>query len=357
MHHPLEPRRLFAAVLQVNFSTEGLSIVGSDGTDDILVTYDASQRLLHVYDHGALRGTGLADTLKSISIDCGDHGATLGSDNDRITIDSTVPARIPASIYTGFGDDTINGGNGNDFLSSQGGTDQIFGNGGNDGLGAMAGVLHGGDGDDTLDARAGGSAELFGDAGVDTISYRLTFNPVYVNLSDEIANDGPVGSHNLAHADIENLVGSERNDYLVGGSANNDIRGFGGNDTIYGMDGNDVILGGDGDDSLVGNANKDWIEGGAGNDVLRGYGGKDTLYGEDGIDKLYGGDGDDYLFGGSSNDRLQGDAGNDMLFGQKGDDHFYAKNDGGIDRLYGDDGTDDARVDANDILNRIEIIG
>ncbi len=354
MHDRLEPRRLFATVLQVTFTTQALAISGGLGNnDDILVTYNPSDRLLRVYNNGALRATGLADTLKSININLTDFTSTIYYDTNRITIDSSVPARIPCTIDTGYGDDTLIGGNGNDRLSTQGGTDQMFGNGGDDGIGLMSGIGHGGDGNDTLTGAT--ACDLFGDAGIDTVDF-LSNAGVYVNLSDDLANDGPAGSNNNAHSDIENIVGGDGNDYLVGNSSANDIRSFGGNDTVYGLDGNDVIVGGDGDDSLVGNANRDWIQGGTGNDVIRGYGGKDSLFGEDGIDKLYGGDGNDYLYGGSSNDRLQGDAGNDALFGQKGDDHFYAKNDGGIDRLYGDVGNDDARVDAGDILNRIEIV-
>lgn len=125
---------------------------------------------------------------------------------------------------------------------------------------------------------------------------------------------------------------------------------------VYGGDGNDTLIGGDGNDSLSGGANKDRIYGAQGNDDLRGNGGNDALFGQDGIDRLFGGDGNDWLDGGSSNDRLQGDAGNDTMYGQSGNDHFYAKADGGIDSLIGGSGTDDARVDAGDIVNTIELL-
>jgi Ca2+-binding RTX toxin-like protein len=128
------------------------------------------------------------------------------------------------------------------------------------------------------------------------------------------------------------------------------------NDYVYGGDGNDTIVGGNGNDSLSGGANKDRIYGAQGNDVLRGNGGNDALFGQDGIDRLFGGAGNDWLDGGSSNDRLQGDANNDTMYGQGGNDHFYAKADGGIDSLIGGSGTDDARRDAGDIVNTIEIL-
>ena len=79
------------------------------------------------------------------------------------------------------------------------------------------------------------------------------------------------------------------------------------------------------------------------------------LYGEAGLDRLYGYDGNDWLEGNSSNDRLEGGAGLDTMLGQKGDDHFFAK-DGEIDQLFGGDNTDDARVDAGDVLATLETL-
>src|SRR5690349_3081109 len=142
MQEQLETRRLFAAQVSAIFSTSGLSVTGTDANDDILITYNASSRLLRVYDHGVLRATGLADTLKSIVIDCGHWDGPIGSDRDRVTIDASVPDRIGCDITTAFGNDTISGGNGDDRLMSQGGYDLISGNGGNDGLIADAGILH-----------------------------------------------------------------------------------------------------------------------------------------------------------------------------------------------------------------------
>jgi Ca2+-binding RTX toxin-like protein len=319
MREQLEPRRLFAGQISITFTPEMLSIAGTEGNDDILVTYNSFDRFLRVYDHGVLREMGVSDTLHGIGVDCSNTSSVMRYDTDRITIDPSVPARISANIYTGFGNDTLIGGNGNDWLHGQGGVDQMFGGDGDDSLGGDGGVYHGGNGDDTL--IRGTSAELFGDAGQDFLSYKGADVPIFVNLGDELANDGPAGTHNLAHDDIE------------------------------------VILGGAKDDYLVGNANKDWLQGDDGNDTLRGYGGKDRLLGGDGIDKLYGGDANDILDGGSSNDRLQGDAGDDVMYGKKGDDHFYAKGDGGVDRLIGADGNDDARVDPTDLLDHIEIVG
>ena len=58
---------------------------------------------------------------------------------------------------------------------------------------------------------------------------------------------------------IENLIGSNYDDYLYGNEVGNKIEGGAGNDSIEGWDGPDTIIGGAGNDS---------IEGGDGNDTL-----------------------------------------------------------------------------------------
>jgi Ca2+-binding RTX toxin-like protein len=143
-------------------------------------------------------------------------------------------------------------------------------------------------------------------------------------------------------------------DALYGGPGDDTVYGSSGNDKLFGDDGADKVLGEDGDDYLSGGAQKDSMFGGLGNDRLNGNGGNDRLFGEAGLDRLYGYDGNDWLEGNSSNDRLEGGAGLDTMLGQKGNDHFFA-NDGENDQLFGGDGTDDATVNAGDLLSSIEV--
>ncbi|MCF5071600.1 LapA family giant adhesin, partial [Pseudomonas syringae] len=58
-------------------------------------------------------------------------------------------------------------------------------------------------------------------------------------------------------------------------------------------DGNDTLLGGAGNDILFGSGGGDWLDGGKGNDILLGGTGKDTLIGGQGNDILIGGSGAD----------------------------------------------------------------
>lgn len=193
----------------------------------------------------------------------------------------------------GCGDDTLIGGGGNDeFSGVEGGLDHVQGRGGDDvitfGKFANAGsTFNGGDGQDTL--RAGGDAVL---CIIDLAARVLTIN-------GEAA--GRIG-------EIENAVGSGRNDRLFGNALDNDLRGGGAQDRILGNDGDD------------------------------------RLHGDTGNDKLFGGAGADWLLGGDGLDRLDGGAGNDRLDGGAGSDIFVFARGGGVDTV-----TD--FVDGEDILD------
>ena len=114
-----------------------------------------------------------------------------------------------------------------------------------------------------------------------------------------------------------------------------------------------------GDDVIIGTAAADVIRGGGGNDRIVGRGGDDLLCGEDGDDVLLGGRGDDTLVGGAGADRLDGGSGNDVLEGDEGDDLLKGgagKDDldggSGDDELHGGPGSDTLRGGAGiDVLD------
>ncbi len=81
-----------------------------------------------------------------------------------------------------------------------------------------------------------------------------------------------------------------------------------------------------------------YVDGGTGNDSLVGGDGNDTLTGGAGKDTLYGGNGDDRLNGNGSNNFLFGEAGNDRLYGGDNDDQLDGG--GGVDRLFAGEGND-----------------
>ncbi|CCQ09965.1 Alkaline phosphatase [Pseudoalteromonas luteoviolacea B = ATCC 29581] len=195
--------------------------------------------------------------------------ADLGSGNDSYI--ATAVAR-EQTVEGGSGNDSISTGIKDDYLLGGPGNDTIFGNNGHD-------VIQGNDGDD----------ELNGGNGNDTLS------------------------------------GGDGHDYLYGAKNNDNLSGDAGGDLIMGGQGKDVLYGDDGNDYLGGgctlkNGNGAIIfsvsgcSGSDGNDTLYGGNGDDVLSGDSGDDKLYGNDGHDYLTGNSGyEDRLYGGSGRDLL--------------------------------------------
>ncbi|MFD3213815.1 immunoglobulin-like domain-containing protein, partial [Pseudomonas sp. LR_7] len=84
-------------------------------------------------------------------------------------------------------------------------------------------------------------------------------------------------------------------------------------------DGADTLIGGNGNDIVFGQGGNDYIDGGKGNDILLGGTGNDTLLGGEGNDILFGGAGNDTLIGGKGNDILTGGSGADSFVWKAGD--------------------------------------
>ncbi len=131
--------------------------------------------------------------------------------------------------------------------------------------GHVTGVVHGGDGDDTITG-AGADDHLLGDAGNDS-------------LCGQIGNDTVWGG-----------VGS---DVVSGANGQDGAWGGAGNDRVWGGAGNDRVAGGDGDDIL---------SGAAGDDIIFAGAGMDTVYGADGNDHIHLGQGANLAYGGSGAD-------------------------------------------------------
>ena len=181
---------------------------------------------------------------------------------------------------------TLRGGAGNDRLEGGAGDDTLRGGAGYD-------ILYGGAGADTLDGKGEGTDRVVYD---DSLGVRVSLLLQGQAQQDFEANTfGFVANNNEAVGDIlsgiEDITGSDHNDWLTGD---------GGDNRLHGSHGDDRIEGGAGADTLFG---------GAGNDRLYGSAGADQLYGGTGGDNIYGGDGDDILEGGVGADTLDGGAG------------------------------------------------
>ncbi len=220
----------------INFQSLGWSftgpVVAGNGSNwslgDVQVESSGGNTILHVYTHpwddGVFTGGPIDVTLTGL------FDASLFE----ISGSSIHLAASAIVLPGGAGNDSLEGGNGNDILTGLDGNDSIGGGNGNDHLyGNMgADTVSGGDGDDLV----GGGKDndvLAGDGGDDTLR-------------------GGLGNDMLA--------GGAGNDLFYGGKGNDSLDGGTGDDRLYGLRGNDVLTGGDGADTFVFNAPLDAAE-------------------------------------------------------------------------------------------------
>jgi VCBS repeat-containing protein len=253
-----------------------------------------------------------------------------GADNlwgDRASVLMSASDRVSPLTW---GQDQLDGGDGNDRLMGGGGADVLSGGAGDD--------LLWGDDDDALQPTAThGADRLDGGAGNDQlVGGGADDILIGGDGNDKLWGDLPAGSLAAApHGD----------DVLDGGAGNDQLIAGGGNDTLYGGAGDDFLSGDDdtGSEAPGQLAGNDLLDGGEGNDGLIGGAGDDILVGGVGDDALHGGAGNDQLYGGDGNDLLEAQGGNDTLDGGSGNDlYYFSSTDGevrisdaqGIDALY-----------------------
>ncbi len=247
---------------------------------------------------------------------------------------------VAGLLTSGNGDDILTGGSGNDQLDGAGGANTISGGSGFDY------VLDSGAGS-TLDGGADFDRLALTRLGPDPVSFFWTSgSSTPVTLAD-----------GTTFKNFEILL-------LTTGSGDDNVtfdapgRGFGGPSSWDGGDGNDTAsinvpdfgsgyttsLSGDTyslsdvngvlvsfthveNFKISGTAEADTLTGGAGKDEFRGQDGNDTLNGGDGNDILIGNAGNDILNGGNNDDALFGGAGNDTIDGGAGYDTVYSDSD------------------------------
>lgn len=176
--------------------------------------------------------------------------------NDTVTIG---PGEV-RSLQTGIGNDILQLTNGRaDWIDVGSGNDTVT-------LGfdcARFVVL--GDGNDVVSLTKTHSdygVVVQGDSGVDTmdVSRFAAGVTISLNLSGMWQDFGQVGSGFLSVIDIENLIGTTKNDIftgsddanrLVGGLGADNLSALGGNDSLVGGKGNDRLAGGDGLDTFI----------------------------------------------------------------------------------------------------------
>jgi Ca2+-binding RTX toxin-like protein len=225
----LEPRRMLSVTL--NQQGSWLWINGSDASEQLTIE-DAGSTGLRILDHGQVVGTKWG--VDNVILKTGG-----GPDIVRVTSGKTS---VLFQVDLGGGDDFIQPGYGNHFIT--------------------------------------------GGSGTDTVSYAHLALDMYITNKDGMwtgyrTSSGVTHEDKIA-ADVEILQGGSGNDVIIGNNNNNALWGNAGNDIMFGHGGHDYLYGGAGNDSIWGHAGNDTINGQAGNDSLVGGSGNDLIYARDG---------------------------------------------------------------------------
>lgn len=281
---------------------------------------------------------------------------------------------VPVDAFPDDDRDSVDGGEGNDTISTGDDADTIFGGAGDDSI--NAGIdddeVQGGDGDDWINGGLGNDL-IDGGEGDDTIIAGQDAFSDYIGDDPNLPTAGlnnrdgtPALRDPNPNDDLDTVYGGVGNDIIFTGDDADMIYGGAGNDTIHaGIDddyvegnaGDDSITGGHGSDTIYGGGGDDWINAGDsellwgqspddvdpvpenGRDFVDGGAGNDTIFGQDDDDTLLGGAGDDVIDGGIDEDSIDGGAGNDSLLGGDADDTILGGT--GNDTLIGGEGNDD----------------
>jgi len=340
------------------------NLAGSNIGSDLLIGDNSDNALSGLSGNDTLRGMGGNDILRSgtgnDTLDGGTGSDTVAYENaaTAITINlGNMPNElgfitgsggaaddrikdIESIIGSGF-DDVLTGNDSNNILNGMGGADTLTGMDGTD-------TLNGGSGMDILD----------GAMGSDYLSYATSPEGVSIDLTGfEDAEGYFTGVGGDAEGDrirnVENILGSAKNDFLIGNDESNLLQGLGGNDSLSGSDGNDILIGGDSGDTMDGGEGFDQLNysqspmpvtinlalpGDASGFISAGEGGHATGDRIRNIEGVSGTAHDDSLFGDAVSNNLVGQGGNDTLRGNDGND---ALNGGrGADLLDGGIGVD-----------------
>ncbi|MGX9353396.1 beta strand repeat-containing protein (plasmid) [Shimia sp. W99] len=141
----------------------------------------------------------------------------------------------------------------------------------------------------------GGRERYFGGDGVDTVTYFNASSGVIANLRNGAVVNGQETGYGTGgdaardlYFEIENLVGSRFDDQLTGNNGRNQLNGLEGDDMIFGYGGVDYLMGGAGNDTLNGGGSSDYaiFSGNSTDYTLTRSGNNVTVVGADGTDSL-----------------------------------------------------------------------
>jgi Ca2+-binding RTX toxin-like protein len=268
------------------------TIIGGDGDDSVLAGEG---------DDSVLGGNG-DDTVDG---EAGDD-YVLATPGD----DSILGGEGDDTLYGGIEDDTIRGEQGEDLIISGNETpyvldgnaltddDLVEGGSGNDTISTGQGEdwVDGGTEDDRISTGSGDDT-AYGDSGADVIEASDGNDDVYGGAGNDSVDAGAGADWVEGNGDDDILIGREGNDTVTGGDGEDYVNGGDDADQLFGNLDEDTMIGGDG---------ADWMDGGSDSDLMMGNAGDDSMYGADGEDWVEGNEGSDLIEGGEGNDILSG---------------------------------------------------
>jgi hypothetical protein len=289
----------------------GVDFVGTAGVD----------ALFSLNETGSITAQGLAgnDTI-NVANTSGVVGTTTvrgGEGNDVITFQDNDAAAGDAITASRLLNSSVNGGAGDDSISTEG---------------SESTVIRGNENDDNFNIAGNYSnSTINGNVGEDSFTVA---GAVVLSNSKFLGGDSNDGLMNFTGAAISSAVestinGSKGNDSIQMGTITT-ANGF----TIFGGQGNDlitsinagadgVVYSGDlGDDQITTGDAKDSVSGGDGDDLIQTGGDKDTIDAGAGADIVLDGSGSDTVALGADNDAYTDGGGSDSITGGLGADAY-----------------------------------
>lgn len=319
-------------------ATDVVVEAAGEGTDTVYISTGLS-RMFSINEFANVENLRLDDYSANASL-TGDSGANqlygsrgnnelIGGGGDDILVDRSGFGALGTYEWDS---DTLDGGDGNDQLTSAYGSDVLDGGAGNDSVSVAsssisATILFGrGDGADTVTLAGAGARRFVLDSGIIASDLLVARNQRDLLLSfgqgDSLtlrnyfadANSTTASGQFTSLQFADGLVFSEQAliSRMLSGNSNSPTEGA---DVIIGSPAPDVFDGLGGDDLILGGSGADALTGGAGSDTLAA------------------GDGDDSLRGGLGSDLLRGEAGNDTYQFVAGDGVDVVEESGGIDAV------------------------